>query len=101
MKRPIKIPFAGGILALTLFGIAAAGELETGQAAYRSGDYANAIGVPWRNRAMLASPCTKSTNGAEVVLNATRSKPSQENLPFSAPIESTSERHVYFQIILV
>jgi tetratricopeptide (TPR) repeat protein len=47
MKRRIAALFVGGLLALVLFGIAAAGQLEDGEAAYRSGDYAEAARL-WR-----------------------------------------------------
>ncbi len=47
MKQRVKIIFAGGLLALTLFGAAAAGQFEDGQAAYQRQDYATALQV-WR-----------------------------------------------------
>jgi TPR repeat protein len=43
MKQRIKIIFAGGLLTLTLFGVAAAGPLEDGVAAGQRGDYAAAV----------------------------------------------------------
>jgi uncharacterized protein len=43
MKQRIKIVFAGGLLALALFGVVAAGPLEDGKAAYQSGDDATAV----------------------------------------------------------
>ncbi len=39
----IKTLFAGGLLALTMFGVAAAGPLEDGYSAYQRGDYATAM----------------------------------------------------------
>ena len=47
MKRHITTVFAGGLLALTLFSLAAAGPFEDGETAYRSGDYAAAMSY-WR-----------------------------------------------------
>ncbi len=47
MKQPIKGFLAGGVLALALFGIAAARPLEHGEAAYLRGDYATAMSL-WR-----------------------------------------------------
>ncbi len=41
-KPRVRLLF-GGLIALTLFGAAAAGPLEEGQAAYRHGDYATAL----------------------------------------------------------
>jgi TPR repeat protein len=43
VKRWIITLFVGGLLALALFGVAAAGQLEDGQAAYQRGDYEAAI----------------------------------------------------------
>jgi hypothetical protein len=43
MKQRITILFAGGLLALALIGIAAAGQLEDGDAAFSGGDYAEAM----------------------------------------------------------
>ena len=43
MKQRITALFVGGILALALFGVAAAGPLEDGEAAYHRGDYAEAM----------------------------------------------------------
>ncbi len=43
MKQRITTFFAGGLLALTLFGFATAGQYEDGEAAYQRGDYATAI----------------------------------------------------------
>ena len=43
MKQQITTLFAGGVLALALFGAAMAGPLEDGQAAVRNGDYATAM----------------------------------------------------------
>ena len=40
MKQRIKTVFAGGVLALALFRVAVAGQLEDGQAAYERSDYA-------------------------------------------------------------
>ncbi len=40
MKQRIKTLFAGGVLALALFRVAVAGQLEDGQAAYERSDYA-------------------------------------------------------------
>jgi TPR repeat protein len=45
MKQRIKAFFAGGILALALFGVAMAGPLEDGQAAYQKSDYATALQI--------------------------------------------------------
>ena len=45
MKQPIKGFLAGGVLALALFGVAAAGPLEDGEAAYLRGDYATAMSL--------------------------------------------------------
>ena len=42
VKQRIKTFLAGGFLALALFGMAMAGPLEDGQAAYQKGDYAAA-----------------------------------------------------------
>jgi hypothetical protein len=43
VKQWIKVFFAGGILALALFGVATpAGPLEDGQSAYQKGDYPTA-----------------------------------------------------------
>jgi len=47
VKQPIKGFLAGGVLALALFGIAAARPLEHGEAAYLRGDYATAMSL-WR-----------------------------------------------------
>ena len=47
MKQRFKTLFAGGLLTLTLFGVAAAGPLEDAQAAYLRGDYASAMRL-WR-----------------------------------------------------
>ena len=47
MKRRITTLFAGGLLALALFSVAAAGPLEDGYAAYKLGDYAAAMSY-WR-----------------------------------------------------
>ena len=43
MKQQITTLFAGGVLALAMFGAAMAGPLEDGQAAVRHGDYARAM----------------------------------------------------------
>ncbi|MGO9774104.1 MAG: tetratricopeptide repeat protein [Roseiarcus sp.] len=43
MNRPNRPLFVGGVLALALLGVAAAGSLEDGRAAYRRGDYATAM----------------------------------------------------------
>lgn len=43
MKRDIGVVCAGGLLALCLFGTAAAGSIEDGQGAYDRGDYATAL----------------------------------------------------------
>jgi TPR repeat protein len=43
VKQQITTLFAGGVLALALFGAAMAGPLEDGQAAVRHGDYATAM----------------------------------------------------------
>jgi TPR repeat protein len=43
VKQRIKTLFAGGVLALALFGVATAGPLEDGRAAYQRGDYAMAM----------------------------------------------------------
>jgi hypothetical protein len=43
VKRRITTLVTGGVLALALFGVAAAGQLEDGQAAYRRGDFAEAM----------------------------------------------------------
>ncbi len=43
MNRPNRPLFVGGLLALAVFGGAAAGPLEDGRAAYRRGDYATAM----------------------------------------------------------
>jgi TPR repeat protein len=47
VKQRITTLFAGGLLALALFGVAAAGPFEDGQAAYQRGDYAAAMSY-WR-----------------------------------------------------
>jgi uncharacterized protein len=47
MKQRVKVIFAGGLLALTLFGGATAGQFEDGYAAYQRGDYASAMRL-WR-----------------------------------------------------
>ena len=47
MKSRIKTVFAGGVLALALFGGAAAGPAEEGSTAYERGDYAAAMSY-WR-----------------------------------------------------
>jgi TPR repeat protein len=44
MNRPIKVLIAGALASLALFGVSTAGPLEDGEAAYRRGDYATAIG---------------------------------------------------------
>jgi uncharacterized protein len=46
-KQRIKTFLAGGVLALALFGVAAAGPFEDGLAAYQRGDYVAAMGY-WR-----------------------------------------------------
>jgi TPR repeat protein len=43
VKQRVTSFFAGGVLALTLFGVAVAGQFEDGQAAYQHQDYANAM----------------------------------------------------------
>jgi TPR repeat protein len=43
MKQRITIVLVGGLLALILIGVAIAGPLEDGEAAYRQGDYASAM----------------------------------------------------------
>ena len=43
MKQRIKAFLAGGLLALALFGVAGAGPLEDGLAAYQKGDYAGGV----------------------------------------------------------
>jgi uncharacterized protein len=43
VKQQITTLFAGGVLALAMFGAAMAGPLEDGQAAVRDGDYARAM----------------------------------------------------------
>ena len=45
MKQRIKAFLAGGLLALALFGVAGAGPLEDGLAAYQKGDYAAALQI--------------------------------------------------------
>jgi len=47
VKQRTKAFFGGGLLALGLFGIASAGQLEDGMAAFRRGDYATAMSL-WR-----------------------------------------------------
>jgi uncharacterized protein len=47
MKHRIKTIFASGVIALALFGVAAAGAFEDGQTAYQRGDYAAAMSY-WR-----------------------------------------------------
>jgi hypothetical protein len=47
MKQRITTFFAGGLLTLALFGIATAGPIEDGYAAYQRGDYATAMRL-WR-----------------------------------------------------
>jgi uncharacterized protein len=47
VKQRITTFVASGVLALALFGVAAAGPLEDGQAAYQRGDYAAAMQI-WR-----------------------------------------------------
>ena len=47
VKHPITALIAGGVLALALFGSAAAGPLDEGYAAYQRGDYAEALRM-WR-----------------------------------------------------
>jgi uncharacterized protein len=47
VKQRITTLYAGGLLALALFGVAAAGSFEDGQTAYQRGDYAAAISY-WR-----------------------------------------------------
>jgi hypothetical protein len=47
MKQRIKAFFAGGILALALFGPVVAGPFKDGQVAYSRGDYATAMSL-WR-----------------------------------------------------
>ena len=45
VNQPIRTLLAGGLLTLALFGSAAAGPLEDGQAAYQKGDYATALKI--------------------------------------------------------
>ena len=45
VKQRIETLLAGGVLALALFGLAGAGPLEDGQAAYQKGDYATALQI--------------------------------------------------------
>jgi TPR repeat protein len=45
MSQRIKTLFAGGVLALALFGAAAAGPLEDATSAYQRGDYATALRI--------------------------------------------------------
>ena len=45
VKRWIKAFFTGGLLALALFGAAAAGPLDDAEAAYLRGDYARAMRI--------------------------------------------------------
>ena len=47
MKQGIKTFLAGGFLVSALFGVAVAGPLEDGLAAYQRGDYATAMSL-WR-----------------------------------------------------
>jgi hypothetical protein len=44
MNRLIKVLIAGALVSLALFGVAAAGPLEDGEAAYQRSAYAAAIG---------------------------------------------------------
>ena len=52
MTQRANILLVGGVLALALFGAAAAGPLEDGQAAYQRGDYAEAVrlSIRWPNK---------------------------------------------------
>ena len=43
MKQNLRIIFAGGLLAVGMFGLAKAGQLEDGEAAYFKHDYAEAV----------------------------------------------------------
>ena len=43
MKQNLRIIFAGGLLAVGMFGLAKAGQLEEGEAAYFKHDYAEAV----------------------------------------------------------
>jgi clan AA aspartic protease (TIGR02281 family) len=52
VKLQITTLIAGGLLALTLFGVAVAGQFEDGDAAYQRGDYATAMQL--LRRALLA-----------------------------------------------
>ena len=45
MKQRITTLLVGGLLALALFGVAEAGPLEDGEAAYMRGDYATALWI--------------------------------------------------------
>ena len=45
MKQRITTLFVGGLLVLGLFGVAAAGPLEDGVAAFKNGDYAMAMQI--------------------------------------------------------
>jgi uncharacterized protein len=47
MKQRIKTVFAGGVLALALFGVAVAGSIDDAKTAYQRGDYATAMQI-WR-----------------------------------------------------
>ena len=70
VKQRIKTAFAGGVLALALFGAAMADTLGDGLAAYQKHDYAAAmeIGIRWRIKGKpmpgptLAS-CTRKAKG--------------------------------------
>ncbi len=63
MKQRIKIIFAGGLLALSLFGGATAGQFEDGQAAYQRQDYATALQV-WRPLADQGDAAAQTGLGA-------------------------------------
>ena len=62
MKQQIKTLFSSSVLALGLFGVAAAGPLEDGEAAYQRGDYAAAMSY-WRPLAEQGDATAQSNLG--------------------------------------
>src|SRR5271166_2226498 len=63
VKQRMTTLFAGGLLALALFGAAMAGPLEEGDAAYQSGDYAAAMSY-WRPLAEQGNAQAQADLGA-------------------------------------
>ena len=69
MKQRITTLVACGLLAFALIGIAAAGPLEDGQAAYQKGDYATALQIfrPLAEQGNAEAQCARGVGGGQGV----------------------------------